>query len=468
MNLRGSGKILSGNKNFNHHIGMQSEQLKIFVVEDNEWYNRLLVHHLNMNPDFEVRSFFTGKELLNNLHDNPDIITLDYRLPDIKGSLLLKKIKEYNDAIEVIVISEQEEIQVAVDLIKEGAFDYLVKNEEIQTRLHNSINKINKSALLKKRIQVLEHEVSAKYGFENVIVGNSQAIRKIHEMVHKAATSNITVVISGETGTGKEVVAKAIHFHSTRKNKPFIPVNMSAIPSELFESEFFGHEKGAFTGAVVRRKGKFEDADGGTLFLDEITDTDPNFQPKLLRALQEREISRIGSNDPVSFDCRIIVATNRNLQNEVKSGNFRQDLYYRLFGLPIDLPPLRERDQDVLILARHFMEGFCKENSLPLKVFSDEAAARLLSYSWPGNVRELKSVIELSIIMSSGDLLKGSDIIFSDTDILSDVLTNEMTLREYERKILAFYMNKYQKDIPLIASKLGIGQATIYRMLKES
>ena len=446
---------------------MQTEHLRIFVVEDNEWYNRLLVHHLNMNPDFEVKSFLSGKELLNHLHESPEVITMDYRLPDIKGSELLKKIKDFDDSIEVIVISEQDDIQVAVDLLKEGAFDYLVKNEDIQTRLHNAMGKIKKNAGLKRRIQVLEQEITTKYGFENVIIGTSPAIVKVHEMVHKSVMSNITVMITGETGTGKEVVAKAIHFHSARKNKPFIPVNMSAIPSELFESEFFGYEKGAFTGAVARRKGKFEEADGGTLFLDEITDTDSNFQPKLLRALQEREISRLGSSDPVKFDCRIIVASNRNLQNEVKKGVFRQDLYYRLLGLPIDLPPLRERGNDVLILAHHFMASFCKENNLAEKSFTDEANARLMNYSWPGNVRELKSVIELSIIMSSSDSLKGSDIIFSHSDALTDAMTEEMTLREYNRKILAFYMNKYHNNIPLIAKKLNIGMATIYRMLKE-
>ncbi len=447
---------------------MQEEHFRIFVVEDNEWYNRLLVHHLNMNPEFEVRSFFTGKELLESLHESPDLITLDYRLPDMKGSELLKRIKEIDDSVEVIVISEQEDVQVAVDLLKEGAFDYLVKNEEIQTRLNNAVARIRKNAGLTRRIRVLEQEISTKYGFEKAIVGNSPAIIKVHELVKKAATSNITVVITGETGTGKEVVAKAIHFHSARKDKPFIPVNMSAIPAELFESEIFGHEKGAFTGAVVRRKGKFEEADGGTLLLDEITDTDINFQPKLLRALQEREIMRIGSNDPVKFDCRIIVASNRNLESEVKKGTFRQDLYYRLFGLPIDLPPLRERGNDVLILARHFMDGFCRDNNLTARKLSDEAMARLLGYSWPGNVRELKSVIELAVIMSAGETLKGSDIIFSHTDVLNDVLAEEMSMKDYNRKILAYYLNKYNRDIPLIAAKLGIGQATIYRMLKEN
>ena len=242
---------------------------------------------------------------------------------------------------------------------------------------------------------------------------------------------------------------------------------MSAIPAELFESEFFGHEKGAFTGAVVRRIGKFEEANGGTLFLDEITDTDLSFQPKLLRALQEREITRIGSNEAVKFDCRLIVASNRNPLSELQKGTFRKDLYYRLFGLPIELPPLRDRENDVLILARHFIEQFCKENKLPLKTLSDETKNRLLKYTWPGNVRELKSVIELAVIMAGGDTLQGSDITFSQSDMLTSLLEEEMTMRAYNQKILKFYLNKYNHNISKVAQKLGIGQATIYRMLKR-
>jgi len=219
---------------------------------------------------------------------------------------------------------------------------------------------------------------------------------------------------------------------------------------------------------VARRRGKFEEANGGTLFLDEIADTDINFQPKLLRALQEREITRVGSNEIVRFDCRIMVASNRNLQAEVKKGTFRQDLYYRLYGLPIDLPPLRERENDVLILAHHFMEAFCKENQWPSKTFSEDAKARLLGFSWPGNVRELKSVIELAMVMTSGNTLTAPDIMLSHSDVLTDVLSKEMTMREYEQRIVRFYLNKYQHNIKAVAEKLGIGQATIYRMLKES
>ncbi|MDD5507080.1 MAG: sigma-54 dependent transcriptional regulator [Bacteroidales bacterium] len=446
---------------------MQEEHLTIFVVEDNEWYNRLLQHHLSMIEENHVRGFLSGKEFLTHLHERPDIITLDYRLPDIKGSELLKKIREFDEGIEVIIISEQADVQTAVDLLREGAFDYLVKNDEIPQRLHNAIRKIRKNAGLKKRIRMLEQEVITRYDFEKVVVGKSQAIRKVLDLMAKAVTNNITVTITGETGTGKEVVAKAIHFHSPRKDKPFVPVNMSAVPSELFESEFFGFEKGAFTGAYARRIGKMEEAHGGTLFLDEIADTDINFQPKLLRALQEREISRLGSNEIIKFDCRIIVASNRNLQTEVKNGTLRQDLYYRLFGLQIDLPPLRERGNDVLILARHFMDNYCRENHLPVRSLSDEAMNRLLTYPWPGNVRELKSVIELAIVLSSGDTLQPSDIMLSHSDLLTEILSDEMTLKDYEKNILKFYLKKYSNNVRLVANILGIGQATVYRMLKE-
>ena len=441
--------------------------MKIFVVEDDAWYNRLLVHHLSLNKDDEVRGFHKGKELLEHLHEMPDAITLDYRLPDVRGLELLREIRKRDASVEVVIISEQEDVQTAVDLLKEGAFDYLVKNAEIQGRLLSVMGRIREKLKLKSRIRYLEQEVETKYGFEKVLIGNSPAMAGVMELMKKAVGSDITVTITGETGTGKEVVAKAIHYNSARKDKPFIPVNMSAIPSELFESEFFGHEKGAFTGAVTRRKGKFEEANGGTLFLDEITETDLNFQPKLLRALQEREITRVGSNEPVRFDCRIIVASNRSLQQEIKEGNFRKDLYYRLFGLPIDLPPLRERGKDVILLALHFIESYCKEHNIPVKKLSEESLGKLLAYSWPGNVRELKSITELAVVMSQTDQIEGSDILFSQADIVEDLVSEEMTMKAYNKRILDHYLRKYHRDIPTVSRILGISQATIYRMIKD-
>jgi len=244
-------------------------------------------------------------------------------------------------------------------------------------------------------------------------------------------------------------------------------VNVTAIPAELVESELFGHEKGAFTGAAYRRIGKFEQAHGGTLFLDEIGEMELTFQAKLLRALQEKEIVRIGSNQPVKTDCRIILATNKNLLELVKQGRFREDLYFRLFGLPIELPPLRERGKDVLLMARHFIERFCKENDLPVKTLSPEAQKKLLGYAFPGNVRELKSTVELAVVMSGKEEIQAADILLSTGDILPEIMQEELPRREYMRRIIKAYLNKHEDNIPLVAQKLDISPSTIYRMLKE-
>tara|TARA_B100001109_G_scaffold255877_1_gene261978 strand:+ start:9108 stop:10466 length:1359 start_codon:yes stop_codon:yes gene_type:complete len=447
---------------------MASPSFKVFVVEDNEWYNKLLVHNLSLNPDLEVKSFTQGKDLLQSLSENPQVITLDYRLPDMNGEQLLEKIKQFNDQIEVIIISEQEEIETAVELLKKGAYDYLTKNKDIQNRLLNSISKIKKNHKLKDEISSLKKEVQGKYNFEQSIIGSSEAIKKIFHLIHKACETNITVSVHGETGTGKEVVAKAIHYNSKRKNKPFVAVNMAAIPSELIESELFGHEKGAFTGATARRIGKFEEADQGTLFLDEIGEIDLNIQVKLLRVLQEREITRIGSNASCKIDCRIIVATHKDLRQEVKNGNFREDLYYRLFGLPIELPPLRDRDNDVIILAKHFMNLFCKENDLNPKKLAEEAKSKLKAYHFPGNVRELKSLIELAIVLSDTDEIAANDITLNSMDEINDLMLQEQTLREYNQRIVQLYMKKYSNDTKQVAKQLDIGQTTVYRLLKES
>ena len=448
---------------------MPEKAFKIFVVEDDEWYSRLLVHTLSLNPDYEIQSFGTGKDCLANLHQEPDIITLDYRLPDMKGLDILKQIKEINEDIQIILISEQDDIEVVVTLLQSGAFDYIVKSKDIRERLLNTVNNIRQGSNLKKEIVTLRQEVKTKYTDQNTIIGNSAATRKVYELIEKATRTNITVTITGETGTGKELVAKAIHYHSNRSKKPFVAVNVAAIPKDLIESELFGHEKGSFTGAAFRRIGKFEEADGGTLFLDEMAEMDISLQAKLLRALQEKEIIRIGSNIPVKFDCRIIIATNKDLQEEIKKGNFRQDLYYRLYGLPIELPPLRERENDVIILARHFISIFCKENKMPQKTLSPEASARLLSYSFPGNIRELKSVIELAVTLANQNEITDDHIVLGrGLDLLNDLFSQELSLREYDIRIVKKFLDKYDNNIKLVAEKLDLGIATIYRMLKES
>jgi DNA-binding NtrC family response regulator len=259
------------------------------------------------------------------------------------GEKVLNQIRSQDPNISVVIVSAQEKIHTAVELLKSGAFDYITKDEETKDRLLNSIHNARNKTSLIKEIDHLKKEISEKYEFEKSIIGTSTAIKKTFSLLEKAVQTNISVSISGETGTGKELVAKAIHYNSKRKSKPFVAVNIAAIPRELIESELFGHEKGAFTGAVTRRIGKFEEAEGGSIFLDEIGEMDLSLQAKLLRVLQEREVTRIGANLTIKLDVRIIAATHKDLAEEVKAGKFREDLYYRLLGLPIHLPPLRDR-----------------------------------------------------------------------------------------------------------------------------
>ena len=440
---------------------------KIFVVEDDEWYNRLLVHTLSLNPDYEIESFFNATDCLKSLDKSPDVVTLDYRLPDMKGLEALRRIREINDEIQVILISEQDDIEVVVELLKQGAYDYIVKSKDIRERLLNTVSNIVKGSRMKQEIVSLRREVTQKYNYRNTIIGNSPATQKVFDLINRATQTNITVMISGETGTGKELVAKAIHYNSDRAAQPFVAVNMAAIPKDLVESELFGHEKGAFTGAAFRRIGKFEEAHGGTLFLDELAEMEIALQAKLLRALQEREIVRIGSNKPVHFDCRIIVATNKNLLEEVKKGNFRQDLYYRLYGLPIELPPLRDRGNDTILLAKSFVNQFCEENKIPPKTLSGSATARLLGYAFPGNIRELKSVVELAVVLADGPEITAENIMLGSHDLVDNVLNEELTLREYNIRIIKNFLKMYDNNPKLVAEKLDIGVATVYRMLKE-
>ncbi|MGZ5254489.1 MAG: sigma-54-dependent transcriptional regulator [Flavitalea sp.] len=440
--------------------------LKVFILEDDVWYGSMLQHYLSLNPDYEVKRFESTQTFFDKLHELPDVVTLDYSLPDMDGGQVLKKIKNQCPDVQVIMISGQEDIATAIDLLKHGAFDYIVKNEDTKDRLWNSLLHLREIQGLRKEVEELKEEVGKKYDYSKFIIGNSEPIQKIFTLIEKASKTNITVSVTGETGTGKEVVAKAIHYNSERHKKPFVAVNVAAIPRELIESELFGHEKGAFTGAVTRRIGKFEEANNGTLFLDEIGELDINLQAKLLRVLQEKEIVRVGGNEVVPVNARIIVATHRNLLDEVHAKNFREDLYYRLIGLPINLPPLRERGNDILVLAKHFIDMFCKENGMDKKSLSPDAQQKLKNYSFPGNVRELKSVIELAVVMADGDIIMADNFNISLQATLGDLLNKERSLKEYEIQILQHFLDKYDRDVLLVAKKLDIGKSTIYRMIQ--
>lgn len=443
-----------------------TNSVKIFIVEDDPTYTKFLQYVFGLNPDYEPEFFTSGKELLGQLHQKPEVVTLDYTLPDMTGEGVLKSIRDFDPSINVIVVSAQEKIDTAVNLLKMGAFDYIVKDQQAKERILNSVhNAINKTSLVRE-IDRLKQEISIKYDFENSIIGNSPAIKKVFDLLEKAVKSNITVSIYGETGTGKELVAKAIHYNSKRKNKPFVAINVAAIPHELLEGELFGYEKGAFTGAVSKRIGKFEEADEGTLFLDEIGEMDQSLQAKLLRALQEKEVTRIGSNKVIKLDVRIIVATHKNLLDEVKAGRFREDLYYRLLGLPISLPPLRDRGNDILILAKFFLDLFTKENQMSRVKLLPEAQQKLMGYVYPGNVRELRSIIELAAVLCENNEIKESDISFGSTLNERAYLMKEMTLEEYTFHIIRTFLNKYDNNVLDVAARLDIGKSSIYRYLK--
>jgi len=439
---------------------------KIFVVEDDTWYRNFLNYTLQLNPDYEVQTFENGKDCLDNLHQKPDLITVDYSLPGMNGVELIKKIKDLDESIQLIVISGQEDVGTAVELLKLGVFDYIIKNEDTKPRLLNSVQNGLINVTLKTEITELREDLGKKYDFSKTIIGNSDALKKTFSLIEKAASSKITVSITGETGTGKELVAKAIHYNSERKRNAFVAVNVAAIPKELIESELFGHEKGAFTGADARRIGKFEQAIKGTIFLDEIGELDLNLQAKLLRVLQEREVTRIGSNNAIPIDVRIIVATHKNLAQEVQDGKFREDLYYRLLGLPIHLPPLRDRGNDVVHLAKYFIDEYAVENKTGKILLSNEAQKKLMDYAYPGNIRELKAIIELSCVMCDGNQIESKDITYNSEKSINNILSQEMTFDDYSNLIIKFYLDKYDDNVIAVAKKLNIGKSTIYRIMK--
>ncbi len=439
---------------------------KIFIVEDNKLYSQVLRKQL-VDNQYQVKVFYNGRDCIANLDEHPDVITLDYTLPDMTGHEVLKEIQKKSPSSHVIIISAQESISTAIELMKNGAYDYIMKAPDTREKLTNIIKNIYNSDLLKQENTRLKDAIKEHYNFRKLIKGNSREIDHIFSLMEKAVQTNISVSISGETGTGKELVAKGIHYNSLRSSKPFVAVNVSAIPEGLIESELFGHEKGAFTGADFRKIGKFEQANGGTLFLDEIADLDLNVQAKLLRVIQERELVRLGGLENITIDVRILTATHKNLSILVNEGKFRQDLYYRLLGLPIELPPLRQRGNDIILLAKYFVNEFCKENNMSPKTITDESKQLLRKYHYPGNIRELKAVMELACVMTNGDNIKPSHLNMSVDENVQNILSSEKTLEEYNFDIIKHFLSKYNQNVRLVAKKLGIGKSTIYRMLQK-
>ncbi|MCF8296822.1 MAG: sigma-54 dependent transcriptional regulator [Saprospiraceae bacterium] len=386
---------------------------KIFIVEDDLIFARIIQKSLE-NEDYDIEVFNNGKDVLDNLHKNPDIISLDYNLPDMLGTEIQKKIIAYSSDISIIILSGQEDLNVVVEAYKLGAKSYIIKNNNALVELKNAINNVAEKIKLKNEVEQLKDELIDRNKYSSII-GESPEILKILKLIQKVEKTNILTMITGESGTGKEVVAKAIHYNSDRKRKPFVAVNVAAIPPDLIEDELFGHEKGAFTGASSKRKGKFEEAHTGTIFLDEIGEMELNLQTKLLRVLQESQISRLGSNKVINIDVRVIAATNKNLGQRVKEGKFREDLYYRIQGFLIHLPPLKNRGNDIILLANHFLKSCIKSNKLPEKTFDASAIKSLLEHNWSGNVRELISVVERATLISNTNIITSSDLIYSES-----------------------------------------------------
>jgi DNA-binding NtrC family response regulator len=444
---------------------MAKRKYKIFIVDDSTLFLKVLNSALSVNEDYEIKLITTGRECVELLREKPDIITLDYTLPDMNGKEVLERINALSPDTHVIVVSGQSDITTAIDLLKKGAYDYIVKGVDTREKIEISIRKIIETLKLKAENKILKEAIKTEYNFRSLIKGSSKVMENVFVMMGKAAQTNISVSVFGETGSGKELVAKGIHYNSARSNKPFVAVNISSIPDTLIESELFGYEKGAFTSADGSKAGKIESAHEGTLFLDEIAEMNLSTQAKLLRVLQERELTRLGSNKTIKFDVRIIIATHRNLQDYVQKGLFREDLYFRLLGLSIELPPLRDRGSDCILLAKQFINDFCDENKMPHKQLSDGASDKLLSYRFPGNVRELKALMELACVLSDTDVIEAQHINIHPVNLNQNLLSSEKTLQQYNEEIILYFVNKYQ-NVREAARRLDVGKSTIYRYLQ--
>ena len=382
------------------------------MIDDDEMYSMIVKTAIEKNDSYDVQVFKSGEEFLNSIHLNPDIVIIDYSLPGMTGIEILRQIKEYNADIATIFLSGQDKVEVVVEAYNTGANNYIMKNDRVIVELNHALKNLTASSNLRKEVQELREKIIDRNKYSNII-GESKSILNVIKLIQKVENSKIITIITGESGTGKEVIANTIHYNSPRKRKAFVPVNMAAIPVDLIESELFGHEKGAFTGADSRRIGKFEQANEGTIFLDEIGEMPMDLQAKLLRVLQDSKITRVGSNKQIELDIRVIAATNKNLKERVKEGKFREDLMYRLEGFLIHLSPLRERGSDIILLSKYFLDEFATSNKQKPKSLSQDAANVLLKYQWPGNIRELKSVIQRAALMSEGDRIEKEDLYFS-------------------------------------------------------
>ena len=451
-------------------------QTKILLIEDDPGSREALLSLLK-GSGFNMRECSNGTEGLQLLTgERFDIVISDLFLPDMNGIEILTRVKLDSPRTEVILITGHASAETAVKAMKEGAFDYITKPLNIE-ELRIIIDKaVEKGQLLSENVY-LKKQLQERYEFSNII-GNSQAMQQLFSRLKRIIKTDSTVLILGESGTGKELVAKAIHFNGSRKDRPFVAVNCSAIPENLLESELFGHAKGAFTGAIKEKIGKFEAAHLGTIFLDEIGTLPMHLQTKLLRVLQEQEIERVGSNRQIKLDVRVISATNVNLEQEVERGNFREDLFYRLNVIPVLIPPLRERIEDILPLTRHFLEKNCRSMQRPVMHLEKEALEALEAYPWNGNVRELENIMERVVALTEGDLITLRDLpgniakayqerVRSPTSVTPQGIDMVQTINDIEKKMIAEALQLSGGVKARAALMLSINRTTLVEKMRR-
>jgi two-component system, NtrC family, response regulator AtoC len=448
----------------------------IFIIDDEESIIKMLSHWVKNQWGYNVKTFSNGTSALNSLSDSPDLVLLDIMLPDINGNEILGKVKQRTPHLPVIMLSAQGSVEVALESIRLGAFDYFPKPVD-KNRLEPAIRNAIKNYDLEREVEKLKENLQREFSFEHIISADKK-MQEAFRMISKVLDNDITVLITGESGTGKELVARAIHYNGKRKNAPFVVVNCASIPRELLESELFGHEKGAFTGAHQRKIGKFELAKGGSIFLDEIGEMEMSLQAKILRVIQQKEFDRVGGNEIIKTDVRIISATNRDLKTAVDNKNFREDLYYRLCSFPIHIPPLRERKGDIVVLVEHFLKTFNEKLGKNIKGVSRTALKYLYDYDWPGNIRELENMLERCIILADKETID-VDILppnvatnlgsssFNSSGVLFGDESAVIPFEKLKEEAIRHALKSTGGNIVDAARKLKIGRATLYRLMDK-
>lgn len=441
---------------------------KLLIVDDDEDLRTQMKWALA--ADYEVHLAEDRKTAMSvMLTEKPDVVTLDLGLPPNpagveEGFAILNQILDKYSSTKVIIITGRGEKEHALRAIDKGAYDFFYKPIELDELKIVLGRAFHIARLEREQLELKQRLTGDTFEF---MTGTSKVMQDLFSMIRKVATTDAPVLIIGESGTGKELVASAIHRQGLRKDGPFIPINCSAIPENLIESELFGHEKGTFTGAHTQRKGRFEMAEGGTLFLDEIGELPSLLQVKLLRFLQEKTIERIGGRQQIEVDTRILAATNRNLEEAIKAGTFREDLYYRLNVIRINLPPLRERETDIILLAKTFLERFSQENRKKIKGFSEKAIDAIQSYAWPGNVRELENRVKRAVIMSDDKKISLEDLEMDFLDIESDRVTLKDAREELEKKLIIKAIARNDNNLSKAAVELGVSRPTLYDLMDK-